>query len=115
VTVRFLIDAQLPPLLARYLSESGHQAEHVADLKLSSAPDRDIWNYALANGAVLITKDEDFITMRALNAKGPAIVWVRLGNTTRRELLARISSTLPAILSGLQRGETVIEVSGSDD
>ena len=114
MTVRFLIDAQLPPLLARYLTESGHASEHVAEVGLATARDRDIWDYALANGAVLVTKDEDFIMMRALNPKGPAIVWVRLGNTTRKELLARFSTVLAAIVAALQRGETVIEVSDAN-
>jgi predicted nuclease of predicted toxin-antitoxin system len=41
--VRFLVDAQLPPALARVLSEKGHEAEHVADLGLVSATDSKIW------------------------------------------------------------------------
>ena len=112
---RFLVDAQLPPLLARHLANSGHEAEHVVDVGLSAARDRDIWDYALAHGAVLITKDEDFVTMRALNARGPAVVWVRLGNTTRRELLIRFSAIQAAIFAALERGETVIEVSEASD
>jgi predicted nuclease of predicted toxin-antitoxin system len=113
--VRFLVDAQLPPLLARYLAESGHQAEHVGDVGLLTASDRTIWNYAIEWNAVLITKDEDFITMRALSAVGPAIVWIRLGNTTRRALLDRFRDAFPAVIAGLQRGETVIEISGKHD
>jgi predicted nuclease of predicted toxin-antitoxin system len=100
--VRFLVDAQLPPLLSRHLRELGHEAEHVADIGLSAASDRDI----------LITKDEDFVTMRALRADGPAVVWVRIGNTTRRALLTRFSAVQAAIFSALERGETVVEVSG---
>lgn len=66
--MRFLVDAQLPPLLARHIRELGHEAEHVADIGMSASSDRDIWQYAHANDAVLITKDEDFVTMRALRA-----------------------------------------------
>jgi predicted nuclease of predicted toxin-antitoxin system len=62
-------------------------------------------------GAVLITKDEDFVTLRALSREGPALVWVRTGNATRRQLLTRLGSVLPAILQALERGETVVEVS----
>jgi predicted nuclease of predicted toxin-antitoxin system len=113
--VRFLIDAQLPPLLVRYLAESGHQAEHVGDVGLLTAPDRAIWSYALEWNAALITKDEDFITMRALSVHGPSIIWVRLGNTTRRALLSRFSAVFPDIVAALQRGETVIEISGERD
>jgi predicted nuclease of predicted toxin-antitoxin system len=113
--VRFLVDAQLPPLLARHLINSNHQAEHVSDVGLSTARDRDIWEYALTNGAVLITKDEDFVTMRAFNANGPAIVWIRLGNTTRHELLTRFSAIQTSIFAALERGETIVEISSPPD
>jgi uncharacterized protein (DUF433 family) len=64
--VRFLVDAQLPPALAHHLVELGHEAVHVGDVGLLAARDQDIWRHALAIGAVLVTKDEDFVTMRAL-------------------------------------------------
>jgi len=32
--MRFLVDAQLPPALARTLEAGGHEAEHVADIGL---------------------------------------------------------------------------------
>lgn len=115
MTVRFVVDAQLPPLLARYLEEQGHEAEHVDQAGLRSATDRKIWDYALARNAALITKDEDFITMRALRAQGPAVIWIRLGNTTRRTLLAHIGVVLSAVIEALDRGETVIEISDQSD
>jgi predicted nuclease of predicted toxin-antitoxin system len=59
---------------------------------------------------VLITKDEDFVTMRALSRSGgPAIVWVRVGNTTRVALIAVSASVLPEILAAIERGETVVQ------
>jgi len=58
--LRFLIDAQLPPALARLLEEHGHVAEHVTEIGPADAPDRDLWQYALEHDAVLVTKDEDF-------------------------------------------------------
>jgi predicted nuclease of predicted toxin-antitoxin system len=111
VIVRFLIDAQLPPSLARHLVTSGHEATHVAELGMLSARDRDIWEQAATTGAALITKDEDFVTMRALHSSGPSIVWVRIGNATNRLLLARFTAVLSAIVDALTRGETVIEIS----
>ena len=44
--MRFVVDAQLPPALARRLEALGHAAEHVADLGLTSAPDNEIRDYA---------------------------------------------------------------------
>ncbi|WP_397220135.1 DUF5615 family PIN-like protein [Nocardioides sp. AE5] len=39
--MRFLIDTQLPPALARLLVSRGHEAEHVVDIGPGEAPDRD--------------------------------------------------------------------------
>lgn len=108
--MRFLVDAQLPPALARWLVEIGHDAEHVADHGLQSAPDRQIWEFAVTSSACIITKDEDFAQRRALAEAGPAIIWVRLPNSRRRELLTWFDQALPAILKALARGETLIEV-----
>jgi predicted nuclease of predicted toxin-antitoxin system len=111
--VRFLIDAQLPPVLARRLATSGHDATHVFDIGLLAATDRDIWNQATLMNATIVTKDEDFVTMRALNSQGPSVVWIRIGNTRNRELIERFFVIFSTVLAGLERGQTVIEISGS--
>ena len=108
--MRFLVDAQLPPALARWLVEMGHDAGHVADHGLQSALDRQIWEFAVTSGACIITKDEDFAQRRALAEAGPAIIWVRLPNARRRELLTWFDQALPAIIDALERGETLVEV-----
>jgi len=60
--VNILIDAQLPPSLARLLVAAGHQARHVREVGLRDAPDPAIWDYAVREGAVILTKDEDSAT-----------------------------------------------------
>ena len=108
--MRFLVDAQLPPALARWLAANGHTAEHVADRHLEAASDSAIWDCGLRETAAIITKDEDFALRKTLNDTGPAVVWIRLPNTRRRELLARFEIALPDVLSALERGEGLIEV-----
>ena len=71
--MRFLVDAQLPPALARVLSAHGHVAEHVNDIGPGDAPDGDLWRYALQHGAVIVTKDEDFSDMALLADRAPAM------------------------------------------
>ncbi|MFI5014449.1 MAG: DUF5615 family PIN-like protein [Hyphomicrobiales bacterium] len=107
---RFIVDAQLPPALARWLVDRGHEAEHVADRQMQTASDAAIWEFALRAAAVIITKDEDFAQRKALSDTGPVVIWIRLPNTRRRELLARFEAVLPHVLSALERGETLIEV-----
>ena len=108
--MRFLIDAQLPPARGRRIERLGHSAEHVVDCGLETAADTAIRSYAANTGAVIITKDEDF-AVRDVLQKGPtAVVWVRLGNTRRAELLRRIEADFPAIVAALERGETLVEI-----
>jgi predicted nuclease of predicted toxin-antitoxin system len=110
--VHFLIDAQLPPSQARQFSAYGHPSIHVADIGLGTATDKEIWSHATATGAVLVTKDEDFVMMRALDNDGPPVVWVRIGNTTRRALMEHFASRFPTVIAALERGETIVEISG---
>lgn len=108
--MRFLIDAQLPPALARALSERGHLAEHVADVGLLSAADAEILRYAMEHDAVLITKDEDFPDLIVLGQAAPVVVWVRIGNTTRRGLLERFEPMIDQLVEKVEAGERLIEV-----
>jgi predicted nuclease of predicted toxin-antitoxin system len=108
--MRFLVDAQLPPALARWLAAKGHVAEHVDDKGLHGASDAAIWDFALQGDATIITKDEDFAQRKMLTGRGPIVVWIRLPNTRRRDLLAWFETAFPDIVSALERGETLIEV-----
>lgn len=78
--MRFLVDAQLPPALARLLREHGHEADHVTDIGPGDASDQDLWRFALANEAIIVTKDEDFSNMIAVAAKHPR--WPGYGSET---------------------------------
>ena len=72
--------------------------------------DAAIWAEAQRQGAVLISKDEDFVHLRTTLADGPALIWVRIGNTTRRELLDGFTQLMPAIEAALMKGERIIEI-----
>lgn len=109
--MRFLVDAQLPPALARWLAKQGCEAEHVFDLGLAGADDRTIWHHAVRHGLVIVTKDEDFALRRALEETGPAVVWIRVGNTRTGLLLRWFTPLLGDILAALQRGEKLLEIS----
>jgi predicted nuclease of predicted toxin-antitoxin system len=106
----FVVDAQLPPALARWLATQGHDASHVFDFGFERADDRAIWDRALERGAVVITKDEDFGVRKVLEQKGPRVVWVRFGNTTRPEVLRRFEIHLAGIVLALERGEGLVEI-----
>jgi predicted nuclease of predicted toxin-antitoxin system len=108
--VKFLIDAQLPPALARWLQDAGHKAQHVQDVGLREATDVAIWTHALNTEAIIVTKDEDFAARSAREATGPVIVWLRAGNTTNVVLRGWIELRLSSVLQLVGDGHRLIEV-----
>jgi predicted nuclease of predicted toxin-antitoxin system len=108
--VIFLVDAQLPPVLANWLTQQGHTAEHVDNLGLRNAEDVVIWNWALRSAAIIVTKDEDFAERTARTTSGPVIVWLRIGNSTNRALLEWLEPRWTQVTVLLDAGNMLIEV-----
>ena len=108
--MRFLVDAQLPPALAGWLADRGHDAKHVVDLDMLAGSDRDIWKIAADGGYVLLTKDRDFIEWALEPRATVQVVWVRIGNAGNASLIRRWETGWAQILEGLQSGVRVVEV-----
>jgi predicted nuclease of predicted toxin-antitoxin system len=90
------IDAQLPPAMTRWLAEvPGVTAHHTSDLGLLGARDSAIWDAARAAGAVIITKDTDFVERVERLGPPPQIVWVTIGNVSNHSLQALVRSAWP--------------------
>lgn len=108
--MKFLVDAQLPPALADWLRKAGHEAQHVQDVTLRDADDAAIRVYAARTGAVLMTKDRDFIP--PVQSQEPAIqvVWVRTGNTSTHALLERIEAAWSQLMGHLEDGVELVEL-----
>ncbi|MFP4166816.1 MAG: DUF5615 family PIN-like protein [Opitutales bacterium] len=109
--MKFLIDAQLPPVLQRVMLREGYDAVHVKDVNLVPSEDFEIRNYALREGYVVISKDDDF----AAYASGPMsdlkVVWVRTGNCKNKALIDALLLHLPACTELLLSGNPLVEIS----
>jgi predicted nuclease of predicted toxin-antitoxin system len=108
--VKFLVDAQLPPTLAVWLCDKGHAAEHVYDRGFEAAPDEQVWRLATAEGAVIVTKDHDFVEWATSRDPAPQVLWLRLGNVGNKSLIARLEAVWAPILDSLADGARVVEV-----
>ena len=107
---RYIIDANLPIALARALEALGHTSRHVSDIAAMSTPDIKIWDIAKASGEIIVSKDRDFADLVRVTPAGPAVVWLRVGNTRKSELIARMARDWPQIVTALDHGERLIEV-----
>jgi predicted nuclease of predicted toxin-antitoxin system len=108
--VKFLIDNQLPPALARFIAQDLRvEALHVVDAGLRDASDAEIWQHASENDFVLISKDEDFVTLY-LKTPSARLLWVRLGNCRRLFLLRVFGEQWKRILARFEDGDRFVEL-----
>ena len=103
--MKFLVDAQLPPGLCSWLRARGHEAEHVG---AGAIPDEEIARRAEAQGAILISKDEDFRTLRLPDRF--ALLWLRCGNVTNAALAEWLEVRWDQVERWLAEGERFIEL-----
>jgi predicted nuclease of predicted toxin-antitoxin system len=92
------------------LVSKGHHARHVLEIGLESATDTEIWNHAVANSLVLVTKDEDFSRRASQPNAAAQVVWVRRGNCRKAALLAAFDSVLSQMEVALQAGDRLVEI-----
>jgi predicted nuclease of predicted toxin-antitoxin system len=107
--VKFLIDAQLPPGLADWISELGYEAEHVSAFFGTGISDEAIWRAAIAGGFIVISKDRDFAEWALARQPAVQVVWVRVGNATNSTLIARVAPHWSDLIEALEAGGKVVE------
>jgi len=105
--MNFLVDAQLPPGLCRWLEARGHRATHVT-AREDAVADEAIALWAEEDDLILVSKDEDFLTIRLPDRF--AFVWLRCGNATYRALAAWLEARWERVEESLASGEPVIEL-----
>lgn len=109
--MKFWVDAQLPPMLAEWLSkEYGIEALSLRDLGLRDASDIEIFNAAHRAQVVVISKDSDFVELVSRHGSPPQLLWVTCGNVTNVRLHAVFSKTFPDALALLASGQAIVEV-----
>ncbi|MET0399304.1 MAG: DUF5615 family PIN-like protein [Longimicrobiaceae bacterium] len=108
------VDAQLNPALAPWISgEFGVDAFSVKYLGLRDAADREIFEAARTAGAVVLTKDSDFVLLLQRYGPPPQVLWITLGNTSNARMKDILVRTLPNALELLHGGEPLVEISES--
>ena len=107
---KFIVDAQLPPALARFLSSQGEDVTHVVDLDMMASSDSAIWDLAMSNNLVIITKDEDFQIRASVSSISPKIIWVRIGNASKKAILHFFEIKWTHIKKELNNGANLIEL-----
>lgn len=104
-----MIDNALSPTVAHGLRAHGHDAIHVRDVGLRSAPDHEVLAHASREGRVLLSADTDFATLLArTRARGPSVILFRHG--AQRQPAAQVAlliANLGALSAILEAGAVV--------
>lgn len=109
--MKFWLDAQLPPMLAQWLSTTyGIEAVSLRDLGMRDASDLEIFQAAQRVQAVLISKDSDFVELVSRHGPPPQLPWVTCGNVTNRQLQWLFSKTFSEALALLASGQAIVEL-----
>jgi len=107
--VQFLVDANLPPRLARLLRERGHEACHVAEAGLGTAKDHELFQRARNEGWIVVTRDLDFADLAAASGGLPAgVILMRLRSSRIESVLSRLLVAVAATGDALQSGAVVV-------
>jgi predicted nuclease of predicted toxin-antitoxin system len=91
--MKLLLDENLSRRLVPFLQNDYPDSTQVTLIELETASDLDIWKYAQENGFVIVTRDADFYEL-SLHCKvnAPRVVWLRISNTSKNEVLKLLLS-----------------------
>ncbi len=85
--MKFLVDAQLPVRLARFLQTSGYDTIHTRDLPQQNATlDAEINAISIQQNRVVITKDADFVNSFLTIQQPYKLLLITTGNIKNSEL-----------------------------
>jgi len=112
--MRIWIDAQMSPAIATWISNNyAVSALAIRDLGLRDAEDKEIFEAARQEKAVVMTKDSDFVLLLDKLGPPPQVIWVTCGNTSNARLKEVLTNTLPKALDLLNFGEKLVEISAA--
>jgi predicted nuclease of predicted toxin-antitoxin system len=94
--MKILLDANISWKLINKLKPVFGECAHVDLIGIDvPAEDIDIWNYALDNGYIIITKDNDFVGLLELNGFPPKVVLLKTGNNSSQALMELLENVKP--------------------
>ena len=109
--MKFWLDAQLPPSLAIWLTETfAVEAIALRSISLRDASDQEIFKAAGQAGATVIAKDSDFAELIYRLGAPPKIVWITCGNASNAHIRQLLGSTFLDAMKPLETGETIVEI-----
>ena len=101
------MNENLPSSLARELGSSGARVAHVADLGLAGRPDPDVWDLAMREDLIILTKDADYLDL-AVAKGGARVIHLAVGNMRTIDLLSFVAGQMKRIVEFSEGNEPLL-------
>ena len=85
--MNLLFDQNISFRIVRILKDLYPEAKQVKDVGLENSNDLVIWQYAKENNFAIVTFDADFYDLSLVKGIPPKIIWLRIGNTSTRNIV----------------------------
>lgn len=97
--MKFIVDAQLPFALSKFLSKQGFDVIHTDDLpNREFTTDSEIREISIKEERIVITKDSDFLDSYYLKGIPRKLLLISTGNIRNKALLSLFESNLNTII-----------------
>lgn len=85
--MKLLFDQNISFRIIKLLEQSFPGARQVRELQLENATDKRIWDFAREGQFTIVTFDADFYDLVTLYGHPPKVIWLRMGNTSTKNIL----------------------------
>lgn len=97
--MKFLVDAQLPLRLARFLEAAGHDVVHTRDLPgQNTTSDAEINTLSITEERIVITKDADFLNSFLTVQQPYKLLLITTGNISNSQLETLFTENLQSLI-----------------
>lgn len=101
--MKFIVDAQLPKLLAQWLRGKGYDAIHTLELPDKNRTGDDIINQlSLKEKRIVISKDSDFYDRYFRKIEPFKLIYLSTGNIPNTELINLFEKNLERIIDAIE-------------
>lgn len=94
---RLLFDQNISFRVVKELVKHFPNCAQVRELGLEGKTDAQIWDFAKKNDYVIVSFDADFSDLANFYGHPPKVIWLRIGNTTTKEIASLLISRVEVI------------------
>lgn len=84
--MKLLLDQNISYRISNKIQDIYPGSKQVRDLGIENAKDSQLWSYAKDNDFCIVTFDGDFYEIGLLKGYSPKVIWLRLGNSSTKNI-----------------------------